>query len=483
MGLTKPRATQIYNLDYKQATRVVTVANITLSGGAPATVDGISLSVNDRVLVTAQSTGSQNGIYKVVTVGSGSSGTWVRTTDANDTGEIEAGMIVMVTEGLIYADTQWKLITDNPITLDSTALTFTQNYSANSISGGTSNVTVYSNANVAISSAGTPNVLIISSTGTVTSGTASVTGNITGSYIFGNGSQLTGITASSTYGNANVTSLLSAFGSNTISTTGNVTAGYFVGNGSTLTSITGGNITGTVANATYATSAGTATTAGTVTTNAQPNITSVGTLSSLSTSGNLNSGNILTGGQVSATGNITGSYILGNGSQLTGLPASYGDSNVVTLLASFGSNSISTTGNVTASNLNSSNADLAEMYVADADYPAGTVVEFGGNYEITVSNQSHSTQVAGIVSTDPSYLMNSAQAGKHVLAIALTGRVPCRVVGSIRKGDRLVACGLHAGTATTLDMQQYQPGCIIGKSLENYNSTEIGVIEVAVGRT
>ena len=401
MGLTKPRATQIYNLDYKQATRVVTIANITLSGGAPATVDGISLSVNDRILVTAQSTGSQNGIYKVATVGSGSTGTWVRTTDANDTGEIEAGMIIMVTEGAIYADTQWKLITDNPITLDSTALTFTQNYSANSISGGTSNVTVYSNANVTISSAGTPNVLTISSTGTVTSGTASVTGNITGNYIFGNGSQLTGITASSTYGNPNVTSLLSAFGSNVISTTGNVTAGYF----------------------------------------------------------------------------------LGNGSQLTGLPASYGDSNVVTLLASFGSNSISTTGNVTASNLNSSNADLAEMYISDSDYPAGTVVEFGGAYEITVSNQSHSTQVAGIISTEPSYLMNSSQAGEHVLAVALTGRVPCRVVGTIRKGDRLVASGLYSGTATTLDMQQYQPGCIIGKSLKNYNSAEIGVIEVAVGRT
>jgi len=51
MGLTKPRAAQIYNLDYKQATRVVTTTNITLSGGAPSSVDGVSLSLNDRVLV------------------------------------------------------------------------------------------------------------------------------------------------------------------------------------------------------------------------------------------------------------------------------------------------------------------------------------------------------------------------------------------------------------------------------------------------
>ena len=183
MGLTKPRAAQIFNLDYKQSTRVVTTVSVSLTGGAPSSVDGVSLSVGDRVLVTAQSTGSQNGLYLVTTVGSGSNGTWARTSDGNENGEIEAGMIVMVTEGAIYADTQWKLITDDPITIGTTALTFTQNYMANSISGGTSNVVVNSNANVTISSAGTANVLLVSSTGTVTTGTASVTGNITGGNI------------------------------------------------------------------------------------------------------------------------------------------------------------------------------------------------------------------------------------------------------------------------------------------------------------
>ena len=154
MGLTKPRASQIYNLDYKQSTRVVTNTNITLAGGAPSQVDGVNLSANDRVLVTGQTTGSQNGLYLVTTVGSGSNGTWARTGDGNETGEIEAGMIVMVTEGVIYADTQWKLITNDPIIINTTALTFTQNYMANSISSGTSNVVVTSNANVTISSAG-----------------------------------------------------------------------------------------------------------------------------------------------------------------------------------------------------------------------------------------------------------------------------------------------------------------------------------------
>jgi hypothetical protein len=179
MGLTRPRAQQIYDIDYKQATRVVTTANITLSGGAPSQVDGVTLSNNDRVLVTGQTTASQNGIYYVDTLGSGSNGTWVRSNDNNQTGELLAGTVIMVTEGVVYADTQWKLITDNPITIGTTALTFTQNYMANSISGGTSNVVVNSNANVTISSAGTANVLTVANTGVYVSGVLSVaSGNI-----------------------------------------------------------------------------------------------------------------------------------------------------------------------------------------------------------------------------------------------------------------------------------------------------------------
>ena len=174
----------------------------------------------------------------------------------------------------------------------------------------------YSNANVvALLAAFGSNT--ISTTGNVTSGNlqtsgqVSATGNVTGAYIFGNGSQLTGLSA--TYSNANVVALMAAFGSNSISTTGNITAGNFAGNGSQLSAIAGANVTGTVANATYATAAGSATTAGTVTTNAQPNITSTGTLTSLSVSGNTTSGNLLTPGIISASGNITtAGYFVGN---------------------------------------------------------------------------------------------------------------------------------------------------------------------------
>jgi len=143
-----------------------------------------------------------------------------------------------------------------------------------------------------------------------TAGVVTATGNITGNYFIGNGSQLTGLPAG--YSNADVNAHLAAFGSNTISTTGNITAGYFAGNGSLLSNIAGANVTGTVANATFATSSGTA---ATVTGNAQANITSVGTLTSLSVTGTVTAGN------VSTTGNITAGYFLGNGSQLTNIPA------------------------------------------------------------------------------------------------------------------------------------------------------------------
>lgn len=127
-------------------------------------------------------------------------------------------------------------------------------------------------------------------------------------------------------------------------------------------------------------------------------------------------------------------------------------------------------------------ADLAEMYVADVNYQPGTLLDFGGEHEVTATVTSHSTAVAGIVSTNPSYLMNATLAGDNVVAVALTGRVPCQVVGTIKKGDCLVSSNI-TGVATVLDKSKYEPGCIVGKALESYDSTEVGTIEVAVGRT
>ena len=777
MGLTRIRAEQISDIDFKQAVRVVTTADVTLSGSAPNVVDGATLIANDRVLVAGQTTGSENGIYVVTTPGTGSNGTWTRSTDANATGEIEAGMILMVTDGTIYADTQWVLATNNPIVVGTTALTFQQNITnTGNVSSGSSGIRVLANSNVLVSVSGTANIATfavdglyitgnittgnlavgndvvitgnltvngttttinsntittndksitlannqstsanvdgagidvgnpaiatwrysnataswqsnvavmptanatlalggnanywstvfantaslagnVTSTGavisTINATTISAAGNITGNYILGNGALLTSITGTNVTGTvANATFATSAGSAGTVTTaaqpnitsvgilssvsiTGNVNASQFVGNGAPLTTITGANVSGTVANATFATSAGTATTAGTVTTAAQGNITSVGTLTSLAVTGNTTSGNLLTGGQISAAGNITGVNLFGTiqtGSQLNitqvgmlsslvvtgnvsggnistaGLISSTGTvtggnlttngsvgigtsspsvkfqtvqtiadwtgdfknytagayglrvdlsgssgsqaalqvytaidngmivrndglvgigtfslapstrltvagaisaTGAVTGAALTGTSLTVSTGNITGGNIVNGNgngignigssttyfntvfakatsaqyADLAEMYVADADYPPGTVVDFGGVEEITQTVAPGSTAIAGVISTNPSYIMNSGQQGKHVLPVALTGRVPCRVQGPVSKGDVLVS-STRPGVAQRIGTQ-YQPGCVIGKSLGYIDDASIQTIEVVVGR-
>ena len=123
-------------------------------------------------------------------------------------------------------------------------------------------------------------------------------------------------------------------------------------------------------------------------------------------------------------------------------------------------------------------ADLAEIYTSDSDYAPGTVLVFGGEAEVTQSTASHDTRIAGVVSTNPAYLMNGAESG---IPVALQGRVPCQVLGPVVKGDRLVA-SQHPGIAQRLNKELYEPGCIIGKALEAIDSTDISTIEVVVGR-
>ena len=125
-------------------------------------------------------------------------------------------------------------------------------------------------------------------------------------------------------------------------------------------------------------------------------------------------------------------------------------------------------------------ADLAEYYESDSEYQAGTVLIFGGDKEVTISNKATDTRVAGVVSEHAAYIMNSECPGTKV-CIALQGRVPCKVVGKIRKGDLLVTSTI-AGVAVAAG-DNAKVGTVIGKSLENYDSDHIGIIEVAVGRT
>ena len=122
-------------------------------------------------------------------------------------------------------------------------------------------------------------------------------------------------------------------------------------------------------------------------------------------------------------------------------------------------------------------ADLAEIYESDSEYEVGTVVIFGGEKEITVSSMGADPRIAGVISENPAYLMNNDATGQ---AVALQGKVPCKVVGQISKGDMLVTHSQHPGVARKATDPKM--GTVIGKALEEYNSTEIGTINIVAGR-
>jgi hypothetical protein len=208
------------------------------------------------------------------------------------------------------------------------------------------------------------------------------------------------------------------------------------------------NVTGSAGSAT------TATRAATVTTAAQPNITSVGTLSSLNVTGTTNTGTIqsttLTAGSSSTAGSIIGDWTLTSGSTL-----------------------------------NATYADLAEKYTADEDYEAGTVVLFAGEAELTACGNHASHAVAGIITTNPAQVYNAectAGEGEFVVELALIGRVPCKVIGPVHKGDLIVSSECP-GFGCAADLDNLKVGTIIGKAITGYNGdTPDGVCEVLVGK-
>jgi hypothetical protein len=406
MGLTRLRAEQISDIDYKQAVRVITVTNITLSGGAPNQVDGVNLVIGDRILVNGQNTGSQNGIYEVQTVGTGSNGTWIRSTDTNATGELQAGTIVMVTEGTVYKDTQWKLTTNNPIVIGTTALTFEQNsafafgnvyangtavlantvgdvltltagnniqitgnntaksvtiavtgISLNSISNGTSNVNVVSSGgNVTVGVGGTANVAEFSTGGLKVTGFASATGNVTG-------------------GNILTAGLISA--TSTITSAANVV---------------GGNIS----------------TAGLIT-----------------ATGNIQGGNIRTAGLITATGAITGAAI--SGTSLT-----------------------VTTGNITAGNLLLSGAiiDSAQLDIQTSAANANIALAPNGTGVVTVSTQVSAVGnvTGGNLRTAGLITATGNVTGGNILTVGQVSATG-NVTGNFFIGNGAFLTGLSAGTS------------------------------------
>ena len=227
--------------------------------------------------------------------------------------------------------------------------------------------------------------------------------------------------------------------------------------------------------------------------------------------------NAIAATSVSATANISGTYFIGNGSLLTGISSSpfaiTNGTSAVTIpsingtifanvsgttvgqfvssglsvnnITNIGSNGTGNIGNASgyfnrifATSTSALYADLAENYLADNQYEAGTVVSFGGEKEITISTTSHDTAVAGVVSANPSYLMNSGIDGTPV---ALTGKVRCRVRGPVQKGSVLVASDIP-GVAERVNQSLFRPGCVLGKSLMEIADNSVQTIDIVVGR-
>lgn len=189
--------------------------------------------------------------------------------------------------------------------------------------------------------------------------------------------------------------------------------------------------------------------------------------------------------------NPTGTYNNGNvfdyltgGNSIVQFTGNIAPGRVTTQVITAGANTTTAniTGNwslTTGSRLNATYADLAERFEADAYYDAGTVVEMGGEKEITAVQYELSDDVFGVVSDTAAYLMNSG-AGDDTThpPIAVGGRVKVKVIGIVKKGQRLVSAG--NGIARAAKPGEATAFNIIGRALENKTTIDTGVVEAFV---
>ena len=506
------------------SSNVVSALNSTSNITTTANVAGSYFLGNGSLLTGIDATSIQNGTSNVKVVSSGGNVTVSVGGTANvavfaTTGEYVTGLIsasgnitgANLTAGTITLSGNTISSSDSIITIDPAA---SGNTGAVIIQG---NLSVTGNVTYIDSNTITTNDLVINmannaATAAAANGGGIEVGPVTGAYAR--------ITYNST-GNiwvisngANVTGLLSA--------SGNVTGGNILTGGliSAAGNITGGNLilSGAIVDSGQLDLQTSAANSNIVFT---PNGTgNVNTGANLSVTGNVQGGNLRTAGLISATGAITGASVVGGvmtgtsvsvsgavtgasvvGGVMTGTSLSV--SGAVNGAGITGTSLTVSTGTITGGNIVNANgtgvgnigsstvafntvfakatsaqyADLAESYAADAAYAPGTVLIFDGTQEVTIATEPNDVRVAGVISTNPAHVMNAALDVAHVAIVALTGRVPTSVVGTVRKGAMMVSAGNGASMACATPAM----GTVIGKSLENFDG-ESGVIEIVVGR-
>jgi len=363
---------------------------------------------------------------------------------------------------------------------------------ATKISNGTSQVQVLaSGGNIEANVAGAT-VAVISSSGIAITGNLSVTGNASLSgNILGDRVQngTTSFDIQTPDGNANISvggvanvAVFTTTGANiagTLNTTGNITGGNL---------LTSGNIVDTGALSIITAASGNVSLAPNGTNTLVATTTGANVTGTLNATGNITGGNLLTSGNIVDTGAL--SIITGASGNVSIAPNGTNVLVVTTTGAEITGNIVNANANgignigsasgyfntIFATATSAQYADLAELYLADNNYNSGTVLEFGGMQEVTLCNTPNSHKVAGVVSTNPAYVMNSGLAGEHVCKLALVGRVQCFVRGPVEAGDLLVS-DTNGWARVNNDAAA---GRIIGKSLQS--SLNDGEIEIVVGK-
>lgn len=256
-------------------------------------------------------------------------------------------------------------------------------------------------------------------------------------------------------------------------TNAGVTALSSSGGGNLTVSASTGSITVALpATGPGATSVGSSTAIPVITTDAYGRVSTTSTAAVVAPAGTLTGSTLASGvtaSSLTSVGTLTGLTVAGTTNTQTVQPSANVTYNLGSTTAWYN--------NIYGTSTHALYADLAENYQADKYYAPGTVLMFGGTAEVTVAD-ADTTRVAGVVSTNPAHLMNGGLQGPNVSPLALTGRVPCMVVGPIAKGDLMVSAGWGYAKANN----SAGVGQVIGKALQDFPVNSKGLIEVVVGR-
>ena len=490
-----------------QAATLSATGAVTFSGTTTNQAIGSSLTTGTLTMGGASGTGiitvGQSTASQTTNIQNGATGTGNTKTINLGVGGL-AGSTTTIAIGPATATTAAATVTFNTATRVAIANT---GGTALSVAGNITGGNVLGGANV---NATTLTGTTVSVTGTITggnlavgSGTISTSGNITGGNVLGGA-------------NVNATTLTGT----TVSVSGNVTGGNLITTGTanaathtgTLVSvtgnITGGNVNtlgvGTFGNATPSAQLHVEQGSGSNIAYFRGNNAAVNSKVTLETTSNtssialtlINSGigvakqasfYLTSAGHISFQTNQTvgGEPTTGNAALVINTDSSItvNSGSATTAIVNGAANGVGNIGSSTvyfntvfAKATSAQYADLAEKYTTDAEYAPGTVLSFGGSQEVTVTLTDADHRVAGVVSTNPATIMNAGLTSKHVATVALTGRVPCSVTGTVRKGDSMVSAGNGVARAEA----NPAVSTVIGKALEDFDG-ESGVIEVAVG--